>query len=117
MIRFAEALNEKDREHVRAILQSTISLTPKQIDARSRVPEFLRERTYFRDESVTPFKSLPQDAREEVISELIWRVTCHLEGSITQSGPMDAYDLGPGGFKALCFPHEGRDIFCLTSVA
>jgi hypothetical protein len=112
MIRFRDVLDTKDREHVRRILNSSISVDKPGLQAVSKVNEFLRDDTYIADDAVEPFKEMTQPERERLISELIWRVTCHLDGSITRVLGVHAYPLGKK-FSALQTEEDDRDIFCL----
>jgi hypothetical protein len=112
MIRLREVLSTQDQDHVRRILNSSISMDRPGLRALSRVNEFMRDDTYISEEAVEPFKGLSQAERERMISELIWRVTCHLDGSITRVLGLHAYPLGRK-FSALQTEHDDRDIFCL----
>jgi len=113
MIRFRDALSPKDREHLRRILNSSISVDKPGLKAVSQVSEFLRDDTYISDAAVEPFKELTQPERERMISELVWRVTCHLDGSITRVLGVHAYPLGKQ-FSAVQSEQDERDIFCLA---
>ena len=113
MIRFLDALSAKDREHLRRILDSGASRPDPGRRAISNVQEFLREDTYIDDGALPAFKDLGQPERERLISELIWRVTCHLDGSITRVLGVNDYPLGKR-FSAVQSEREGRDIFCLA---
>ena len=112
MIRLRDVLSPEDRDHVRRILNSSITVDKPGLHAVSKVNEFLRDDTYISDDAVQPFKELPQAERERMISELIWRVTCHLDGSITRVQGVHAYPLGKK-FSALQTEQDERDIFCL----
>lgn len=113
MIRFADALSLKDRDHLRKILNASVSTTKPGMKALSSVGEFLRDATYIDDGAMQAFKELTQGERERLISELIWRVTCHLDGSITRVFGVNSYPLGKK-FSAVQSEQGGRDIFCLA---
>ena len=113
MIRFTDTLSAKDREHLRKILNSSLSMTKPGLKALSVAGEFLRDATYIDDASLQAWKDLSQPERERLISELIWRVTCHLDGSITRVLGVNSYPLGKT-FVAVQTEQEGRDIFCLA---
>ncbi len=115
MIRLSDALSAKDREHLRKILNASLSTTKLGLKAVSSVGEFLRDDTYIDDASLQAWKELAQTERERLISELIWRVTCHLDGSITRVLGVTTYPLGRD-FAAVQSEQEGRDIFCLAVV-
>jgi len=108
-----DVLSPLDRDHVRRILNSSISMDRPTLEMASRVNEFLRDDTYITDEAVKAFQELSQPERERMISELIWRVTCHLDGSITRVLGLHAYPLGKK-FSALQTEQDDRDIFCLS---
>ena len=113
MIRLRDALSAQDRDHVRRILNSSISADKPGLQAVSKVNEFLRDDTYISDDAVQAFKEMAQAERERLISELIWRVTCHLDGSITRVLGVRAYPLGRK-FSAVQSEQDGRDVFCLA---
>ncbi len=113
MIRFSDALSLKDREHLRKILNASLSTTKTGLKALSTAGEFLRDATYIEDASLQAWKELTQPERERLISELIWRVTCHLDGSITRVLGVNNYPLGRK-FVAIQTEQEGRDILCLA---
>ena len=115
MILFTDTLSAKDRDHLRKILNSSLSTTRPGLKAMSSVGEFLRDATYIDDASVQAWKELGQPERERLISELIWRVTCHLDGSITRVLGVNTYPLGKR-FSAVQSEQEGREIFCLAVV-
>jgi hypothetical protein len=108
MIPFRRVLAEGDVRHLRAILGAT-----PDPGLHGKVERFLRERTFLAEEAKQAFRGLSPAVRETVISELVWRVTCHLDGSVTRVKGVDAFDLG-GGFCAVLSEREGREIFCLT---
>lgn len=108
MIPFLPLLSEPDRRHLQAILGGA-----PDAGLRGKADRFLRERTYVAEESAEAFRGLAPAARERAISELVWRVTCHLDGSVTRVKGVDAFDLG-GGFFAVLSDREGREVFCLT---
>lgn len=113
MIRFADTLSAKDREHLRKILNASLSVTKTGLKAMSVAGEFLRDATYIDDGSLQAWKELAQQERERLISELVWRVTCHVDGSITRVLGVNSYPLGRK-FVAVQTEQEGRDIFCLA---
>jgi hypothetical protein len=113
MIPFREVLNPRDHDHVRLILNSSISVSKEDFTTLSRVNEFLRDDTFVAEEAVERFRGQPQGDRERLISELIWRITCHLDRSITRVLGVHAYPLGRD-FLAVQSEKDERDIFCLT---
>ena len=110
MIPFGGVLNEADRRHLESILEG-----PPGPDAgtRAKARRFLAESTFVDEASAGAFRALPQGEREQLISDLAWRVTCHVEGSITRVMGVNAFDLG-SGFSAVHSEQAGRDVFCLV---
>ena len=108
-----QVLCDADKEHLHRVLNDTLSTDHAGIDGMSKVPGFLSRRTFVSDDSVEAFRALKQSRRERLLSELIWRVTCHLDGSITDVVGVDAYDLGRG-FVAVKAEQDGIDILCLN---
>ena len=105
MIPIGQVLDEGDRRHVRAILGDP--------GEKSKAARFLRESTFLDDGAAASFRALPGAERERLISDLIWRITCHVDGSITSVAGVDSFDLG-GGFRAVLSEREGREVFCLV---
>jgi len=113
VIPFREVLGPKDQDHVRLILNSSISVDKDKLRVLSRVNEFLRDDTYIAEEAVEEFKTQPQADRERLISDLIWRITCHLDRSMTRVLGIHSYPLGKA-FVAVQSEKDERDIFCLN---
>jgi hypothetical protein len=109
MIPFRRVLSEGDLRHLRAILGAT-----PDPGLNGKVDRFLRERTFVAEEAEGVFRTLAPAVRETAISELVWRVTCHLDGSVTRVKGVDTFDLG-GGFCAVLSEREGREVFCVSS--
>jgi hypothetical protein len=112
MRRLRDALNGADRAHLGRILGEQGDPTLAETRRRHRVNQIASDDTYLADQAVEPFQALSQDERERLISEIIWRVTCFVEGSITKSsGKGVALD---SGFR-LARMHEGaRAVFCVV---
>jgi hypothetical protein len=113
MIRFPDVLTPEDREHIGKILPQDPARPPSGPTDLKSVTLFLREQTYFDPAAVEAFKRLPRRDRERLLSELIWRVTCHLDGSITRVLGVESYPLGKQ-FCAIQSEQEGRGIFCVS---
>ncbi len=79
-----ELLSSGDREHVRNILETR---------TRSTLADLLRDRTFVEEQAATAFQALPASERERLLSELIWRATCFLDGSHTATAGMNCYEL------------------------
>jgi hypothetical protein len=113
LIPLERALAPSDAAHVRKVLQGD---DPK-AEARAmstQVREFLRDHTFVDRGSRGAFRALARERRERLLSELVWRITCHLDGSITRVVGVDVYDLG-SGFQAVKSETEGQDIFLVTA--
>jgi hypothetical protein len=113
MIPLLDALSAADRAHLRKILNSSVSMTKSELKDTSKVAGFLREDTYIVGSALQPFKELSQDERERMMSELVWRITCHLDKSVTRVLGVHAYPLGKS-FTAIQSEREGRDVLCLA---
>ena len=110
MRRIRDVLSAKDLEHLRRIL-GTKESGPDSDDTqrRSRVKQISTDETYISDQSVDAFKELSQDDRERLLSEIVWRLTCHVEGSITRSpGKGVPLELG---FRMRLAVQDGRAMF------
>src|SRR5258706_9247990 len=112
MQRLREALTGPDLSHLRRILGEQQDPTLAATKRRFRVNQIASDDTYLADQALAPFQVLSQDDRERLISDIIWRVTCYVEGSITKSaGKGVALECG---FR-LTRIHEGaRQVFCVV---
>jgi hypothetical protein len=109
MIRLRDALNPQDLAHFRQILGGTQDPNPDETMRRSRVKQMSTDHTYLSRESVAQFQGLGQEDRERLLSDIVWRLTCHVEGSITKSPgrgvPLEC------GFRIRLADQDGREIF------
>jgi len=110
MRRLRDVLNPQDLEHLRQILGAK-DMAPGSDETvrRSRVKQISTDETYISDQSVEAFKALSQDDRERLLSEIVWRLTCHVEGSITRS-PGKGVPL-ESGFRMRLAVQDGRALF------
>ncbi len=108
MIPFGQVLEDGDRRHIRAILGG-----PGGAGEKSKAARFLGESTFVDEEAARDFRALPGPERERLISELVWRITCHVDGSITAVAGVGAFDLA-AGFRAVQSERDGREVFCLV---
>jgi hypothetical protein len=108
MISLIRVLGEGDLLHLRSILGGGANA-----GLQEKVDRFIRECAFVAEEAEEAFRALPPADRETAISELAWRVTCHLDNSVTRVRGVDTFDLG-GGFCAVLSEREGREIFCLV---
>jgi hypothetical protein len=104
MIPFRDALGPDDREHLRRIARG---------GPDDKVADFLLRNTYVATSAREPFRRLSQADRERVISDLAWRVTCLIEGSVTQVEGVKAFELD-AGFAAVKSEWKGEEILCLV---
>jgi hypothetical protein len=110
MRRLRDVLNTQDLEHLRRILGGKESAPdPDETQRRSRVKQISADETYISDGSLEAFKALSQDDRERLLSEIVWRLTCHVEGSITRS-PGKGVPL-ESGFRMRLAVQDGRAFF------
>ena len=106
-------LGEADKVHLHRVLNETLTTDRAGVEDMSKVPEFIARWTFIGEESIEAFHALKQSRRERLLSELVWRVTCYLDGSVTDVVGVDAYDLGRG-FVAVKAEQDGQDILCLN---
>ncbi|HVE41086.1 MAG TPA: hypothetical protein VNM14_14420 [Planctomycetota bacterium] len=110
MRRLRDVLNPQDLEHLRRILGGKEAVPDAdETQRRSRVKQISTDETYISAQSVEAFKALSQDERERLISEIVWRLTCHVEGSITRS-PGKGVPL-ESGFRMRLAVQDGRALF------
>jgi hypothetical protein len=111
MQRLRDVLNEQDLVHFRRIVGAREDPTFNETKRRSRVNQISTDDTYLADQALEPFKALSQDDRERLISDVVWRVTCYVEGSITRS-PGKGLSL-ECGFRLTKILQDGRPMFCV----
>jgi len=109
MRRLRDVLNPQDVAHLRQILGGNEKKNPDETMRRSRVKEISTDNTYISGTSVAELQALSQEDREKLLSEIVWRLTCHVEGSIT-SAPGKGVSL-EGGFRIRLAVQEGKEIF------
>ena len=112
MHRFRDALNAQDRVHLQKVLGACEDPTLSETKRRSRVNDITTGDTYLAVQALEPFQALSQEDRERLISDVVWRVTCHVEGSITRSG-RNGLSL-ECGFRMMKVVQDGRPIFCVV---
>jgi hypothetical protein len=109
MRRLRDVLNLRDLEHLRQILGGKEEVSPDETMRRSKVKQISVDSTYVSGQSVEPLRAMSQEERERLLSEIVWRVTCHVEGSIT-SAPGKGVSL-EGGFHMRLAQQDGKEIF------
>src|SRR6185436_822786 len=85
MHRFRDALNEQDLVHLRRVLGEQEDPTFSETKRRFRVNQMSMDDTYVDDGALAPLQALPQADRERLISDVVWELTCHVEGSVTRA--------------------------------
>lgn len=112
MRRLRDLLTGPDLAHLRRILGEQQDPTLAETKRRFRVNQIASDDTYIAEQAAGPFLALSQDDRERLISEVIWRVTCHVEGSITKSsGKGVALE---SGFRLTRIKEGARSVFCVV---
>jgi hypothetical protein len=109
MILLRDVLNPQDLVHLRQILGGKVERNPDETMRRSKVKEISTDNTFISGASVVALRALTQEERERLISEIVWRLTCHVEGSIT-SAPGKGVSL-EGGFRIRLAVQDGKEIF------
>ncbi len=112
MTPLSQALNDTDRKHLKKILDSSGGAGLASTQLRESVEEFLREYTFVEGKSLQGFQELNQGIRERLISALVWRITCFIDGSVTSVKGVHAHDVG-AGFLAVQSRRGKGEIFCL----
>ena len=112
MHRFRDALNGPDLAHLRQILGEREDPTFNETKRRSRVNQIAMEATFLADQALAPFQALSQADRESLISDVVWHVTCYVEGSITTSSGK-AMGL-EHGFRLMKMEQNGKLMFCVV---
>lgn len=115
MHRFRDPLNKQDLAHLHRILGEREDPTFNETKRRSRVNQITMADTFFADQALAPLRALSQDDRERLISDIVWRVTCYVEGSITRS-PGSGTKL-ECGFRLKKVTQDGREVFCVVRPA
>jgi hypothetical protein len=113
MQRLRDALNARDLVHFHRILGEREDPTFNETTRRSRVNHIANDDTFLDDQTLLLFQALPQDDRERLISDVVWQVTCHVEGSITSSPGAKGTPL-EFGFRLLKQIQVGRPVFCVV---
>jgi hypothetical protein len=108
-----EVLNPLDLSHFRVILGEHEDPTHSATKRRFRVNQIASDETYIAEQAVTAFQALQQDERERLMSDLVWQVTCFVEGSIPKGKSSKGVPL-EHGFTLVKLRKDARAIFCVT---
>ena len=115
MRRFRDALNEQDLLHLRRVLGEQEDPTFSETKRRMKVNQLSIDDLFVDDGAFAPLQALPQADRERLISDVVWQLTCHVEGSTTRAKPK-GHKL-EGGFRLMLMVKEGRPIFVIAKPA
>jgi hypothetical protein len=113
MLRLRDSFNARDLVHFHRILGEREDPTFNETTRRSRVNHIANDDMYLEDDAQEPFQALAQGDRERLISDLVWQVTCHVEGSITNSPGGKGAPL-EFGFRLKKLEQDGRPVFCVV---
>ena len=106
-----DALQGTDLAHFRLVLGLAGNVDPNETRRRKTVSQLALESTFISDKALAPFLGLAQAERERLLSDVVWQVTCHVEGSITKSpgkkAPLDH------GFHLVEATQDGKTVFCV----
>jgi len=116
MRRLREALQGTDLSHFRLILGMAGNPDPNETRRRTTVSRLAMESTFISDKALAPFQALSQEDRERLLSDVIWQVTCFVEGSITKATPGKKVKLGHG-FHLVEATQDGKTVFCVKKKA
>jgi hypothetical protein len=109
MHRFRDTLTDPDLVHLRRVLGAQEDPTFSETKRRMKVNQLTMDDTYVDDAALAPLRALSQEVREQLISDVVWRLTCHVEGSTTRANSK-GHKL-EGGFRMLLMVKEGRPMF------
>lgn len=107
-----EVLNPLDLAHFRLILGEREDPTHSGTRRRFRVSQISSDDTYVAEQAVAAFQALSQDERERLLSDVVWQVTCFVEGSITKGKSAKGVPL-EHGFTLVKVRKDERAIFCV----
>jgi hypothetical protein len=111
MHRFRDVLNGPDLAHLREILGERQDPTFNETKRRSRVNQIAMDATFISEQALAPFQALDQADRERLISDVVWQVTCYVEGSITRRvGKSVKLELE---FRLVELQEDGKTLFCV----
>lgn len=113
MQRLHDVLNPVDLAHWHAILGEKEDPTHSETKRRFRVNQIASDDTHIAKQAVEPFRALDQNERERLLSDIVWQVTCYVEGSITKAKSLKGIPL-EYGFKLVRLEQDGRTMFCVV---
>jgi hypothetical protein len=113
MQRLQDVLTPEDLRHLRAILGQREDPTFSETKRRFRVNQIATDDTFVADQARGPIQALSQDERERLLSDIVWQVTCFVEGSITKGAGDKGIPL-ESGFKLVRLTPGARPTFCVV---
>ncbi|MBV8879038.1 MAG: hypothetical protein JO332_03635 [Planctomycetaceae bacterium] len=113
MHRLQDVLTPSDLAHLRTILGEREDPTHSGTKRRFRVNQITTDDTFIALQARDPFQALSPDERERLLSDIVWQLTCYVEGSITQSRGTKGIPL-EHGFKLVRLEQEGKLTFCVV---
>jgi hypothetical protein len=113
MQRLHDVLNPSDLLHLGTILGDREDPTHSGTKRRFRVNQITTDDTYVADQAREPMQALGQDDRERLLSDVVWQLTCFVEGSITKARGLKGIPL-EYGFKMVRIEQDGKPIFCVV---
>ena len=108
-----DVLNPSDLAHWRTILGEKEDPTHSGTKRRFRVNQIASADTHIATQALEPFRALHQEERERLLSDIVWQVTCYVEGSITKAKGLKGIPL-EYGFKLVRLDQDGRTTFCVV---
>jgi len=108
-----DVLGPLDLDHLRTILGEKEDPTHSATKRRFRVNQITTDDTSIADQARDPFLGLTQNERERLLSDIVWQLTCFVEGSITKARGLKGIPL-EYGFKLLRLEQEGKQQFCVV---
>src|SRR5262245_43397271 len=111
MRRIVDVLQGSELQHFKLILGMAGNPDPTETRRRSTVSRLALESTFISDKALAPFQALSQAERERLLSDVVWQVTCHVEGSITKA-PGKKMNLDHG-FHLVEATQDGKTVFCV----
>lgn len=106
---FPPLLNEREKGDVAKALDAKGNPRPESAELTANVRSYFDQRLFIRDEAVAKWKALDDLRRSRVLSEIVWRVTCVLDGSETAVIGQSKFSLGYDLAIAL-IEQDGRDV-------
>ena len=113
MQRLQDVLTPADLVHLRTILGEREDPTHSGTKRRFRVNQITADDTFIADQARDPLAGLSQDERERLLSDIIWQLTCFVEGSITKARGLKGIPL-EYGFKLVRLVQDGKPVFCVV---